>query len=71
MLPASANNDLHLSCLEQFALTKFQNQVDQMSSAGNIINNDTELEENIGVDDVEESGSPPESPLVGLDSDSD
>ena len=42
-----------------------------MSSAGNIINNDTELEENIGVDDVEESGSPPESPLVGLDSDSD
>ena len=59
------NNDLHLTCLEQIALNNFQNQVDQMSIAGNTNNN---IEDN---DVVLESELPPESPLIGLHSDSD
>ena len=69
VLPASANNGLHLPSLEQFALTKFQDQVDQMSRAGNITNNGIEVVSDIEVE--MESELPPESPLVGLDSDSD
>ena len=42
-----------------------------MSSAGNTINDIETIEDTIGADDVEESRSLPESPLVGLDSDSD
>ena len=68
-LPASANNDLHLSSLEQFASTKFRNQVDQTSSAGNTINNVIEAVSDVEVD--LESEFPPESPLVGLHSDPD
>ena len=67
VLPASANNDVHLTCLEQIALDNFQNQVDQMSIAEHTINNDIDLSDDV----VVESEFPPESPLVGLDSDSD
>ena len=68
VLPASANNDVHLTCLEQMALDNFQNQVDQMSNAGNTINViETNQENNV----VLESEFPPESPLIGLHSDSD
>ena len=52
----------------KIALDNFQKQVDQMSNAGNTIN---VIETNQENDVVLESEFPPESPLIGLHSDSD